>query len=394
MKKYKIDELFTLIRNGANIKQDPNADGIPITRIETTSNDKFNRNKVGFANIYNPKPYENFILHDQDLLMSHINSEKYLGRSVLYNKKENEYIIHGMNLLLLRANADIIIPRYINLYFKSDTFKSKIAKITKKSVNQASFNVNSLKNIEVNIPELNEQAIIANKFDKLEALIEQNRLLLSKYDQLVKSQFIEMFGDVYSLQNETKHTIGDYVSDRTIKVSKLENQQKIKYIDISSINNQTNEITSYTEYEVNNRPSRAQQVVEKGDILISTVRPNLNNVAMVTDSFDNLVASTGFCVIKKNENVNEYFIFALVKNIEFANYLTKLTTGANYPAVNNKSILDFKLDIPPIELQNQFADFVKHIDKLKFRETITKLKNLCYNIFNIIQSKNLSEVKK
>ena len=47
-----------------------------------------------------------------------------------------------------------------------------------------------------------------------------------------------------------------------------------------------------------------------------------------------------------------------------------------------------------IELQNQFADFVKHIDKLKFRETITKLKNLCYNIFNIIQSKNLSEVKK
>ena len=55
---------------------------------------------------------------------------------------------------------------------------------------------------------------------------------------------------------------------------------------------------------------------------------------------------------------------------------------------------NFKVEKPPIELQNQFADFVKHIDKLKFRETITKLKNLCYNIFNIIQSKNLSEVKK
>ena len=60
-------------------------------------------------------------------------------------------------------------------------------------------------------------------------------------------------------------------------------------------------------------------------------------------------------------------------------YLTKLTTGANYPAVNNKAILDFKIDLPPIELQNRFADFVKHIDKLKFsiKKSIEKLE-ICY----------------
>ena len=181
-----------------------------------------------------------------------------------------------------------------------------------------------------------------------------------------------MFGDVYSYQNNAIHSIGDYVSDKPLKVSKLDNITNIKYIDISSINNQSNEITSYTEYGIKERPSRAQQVVNKGDILISTVRPNLNNVAMVTDTFNNMVASTGFCVIKKNEQVNEHFIFTLVKNVEFANYLTNLTTGANYPAVSNKEILDFKIDMPPIDLQNQFADFVQQIDKSKFFSNIAK----------------------
>ena len=182
-----------------------------------------------------------------------------------------------------------------------------------------------------------------------------------------------MFGDIYTKQNEAKFTIGHYVSDKTIKVNKLNGISNIRYIDISSINNQTNEITSYSYYKTNERPSRAQQVVESGDILISTVRPNLNNVAIVKDSLNNMVASTGFCVLKNNPNYNSYFLFTLIRDQRFADYLSKLTTGASYPAVNNKAILDFKVDFPPIELQNKFADFVKHIDKLKYNNVLMEV---------------------
>ena len=368
MKKYKIDELFTLIRNGANIKQDPNADGIPITRIETTSNDKFNRNKVGFANIYDPKPYENFILHDQDLLMSHINSEKYLGRSVLYNKKENECIIHGMNLLLLRANADIIIPRYINLYFKSATFKSKIAKITKKSVNQASFNVNSLKNIEVNIPELNEQAIIANKFDKLEALIEQNRLLLSKYDQLVKSQFIEMFGDPdLSQQKESwdeLENVGEIVGGSTPKTS-------IKEYWDGDLNWFTPAEIKENDFIVNQSERKITELGAKSCSLrkmpINTVilssRAPIGKVALAGCEF---YCNQGFKNIVCNENLNPTFLLMLLKyNNE---YLNSLGRGATFKEISKTIVSKIKIPTPPIELQNQFADFVKHIDKLKYND--------------------------
>ena len=164
MKILKIEDIFDVIRNGATIQQSPQAKGIPITRIETTSNDRFNRDKLGYANIFDLKEYQKYILQDNDLLMSHINSEKYLGRTVLYKKISDETIIHGMNLLLLRVNQDIANPCYMNYYFKSDEFKRKVAKMTKKSVNQASFNINLLKSIELKLPTLEEQVeIFLNK---------------------------------------------------------------------------------------------------------------------------------------------------------------------------------------------------------------------------------------
>ena len=96
-----IDECFFQIQNGANIKQGDVDGGFPITRIETTANDKFNRDRMGYAGITDISKYESYVLEDGDLLMSHINSVQYLGRTVLYVKQPDETIIHGMNLLRL-----------------------------------------------------------------------------------------------------------------------------------------------------------------------------------------------------------------------------------------------------------------------------------------------------
>ena len=97
MSIHTIEECFYQIRNGANIKQGVVDGGYPITRIETTANDKFNRDRMGYAGITDIKKYESYVLEDGDLLMSHINSVQYLGRTVLYEKQGDEKIIHGMN---------------------------------------------------------------------------------------------------------------------------------------------------------------------------------------------------------------------------------------------------------------------------------------------------------
>ena len=115
----KLGDLSISLKNGLTIKQDKSGCGIPVTRIETLSNGIFNRDKLGYANIYDKEQYCDYILDDKDLLISHINSKQYVGRTVLYRKAENESIIHGMNLLRLKLNNDFTLPEFIVYYFKS-----------------------------------------------------------------------------------------------------------------------------------------------------------------------------------------------------------------------------------------------------------------------------------
>ena len=124
LKKYKLGELLSKIENGAVIKQNKGAKGIPITRIETLSNGLFNRDKLGYADIEDPTLYSDYILEDNDLLMSHINSKEFVGRTVIYKKQANECIIHGMNLLRIKTNTKLLDPEFAYYYFQTDTIKT------------------------------------------------------------------------------------------------------------------------------------------------------------------------------------------------------------------------------------------------------------------------------
>lgn len=71
-----------------HIKQEKGSGGYPITRIEMIAGNKFNRDRMGYAGIFDISKYSEFILNDGDLLMSQINSMRYLGRTVLYKKRK------------------------------------------------------------------------------------------------------------------------------------------------------------------------------------------------------------------------------------------------------------------------------------------------------------------
>ncbi|MGU9049703.1 restriction endonuclease subunit S, partial [Clostridium perfringens] len=147
MNNYKLEELCEFIRNGASIKQFENAKGYPITRIETIADSYINLERVGYADIIDLSKYEDYLLNIGDILMSHINSEKHLGKTAIF-ENEDKKLIHGMNLLCIRPDKKLVSPKYLNYYFKSLAFKKQLPKITKKSVNQASFSVSDLKKLK------------------------------------------------------------------------------------------------------------------------------------------------------------------------------------------------------------------------------------------------------
>ena len=189
LRKYKLGECLKLIENGAVIKQFKDGKGIPITRIETLSNNSFNRNRLGYANIVNANEYAHYILDDKDLLMSHINSRIFLGRTVLYRKRPDEQIIHGMNLLRLKTDECLLNPTYAYFLFQTTYFKKCIDTIRKDAINQSSIAISDIKNITIQIPPIDEQNQIAESLDTLERKISLNRSINDNLEKMAKQLY-------------------------------------------------------------------------------------------------------------------------------------------------------------------------------------------------------------
>ena len=188
-KTYKLGTCFSLIENGAIIKQRKEAKGFPITRIETLSHGKFNRDKLGHADIFDTTPYKRYILEDKDLIMSHINSRAFLGRTVLYRKKGNEQIIHGMNVLRIKTNEQFLDPVFASYLFKTSHFKKAIDSIRKDAINQSSINIFDICNIQISLPSITEQRKISHALQLIDKKIETNHLINDNLEAMAKQLY-------------------------------------------------------------------------------------------------------------------------------------------------------------------------------------------------------------
>ncbi len=142
--------------------------------------------------------------------------------------------------------------------------------------------------------------------------------------------------------------------------SRFSKEDTITYIDISSIDISSNKIIEADEYRFGEAPSRAQQVIQENDILFSLVRPNLKNIARVEDDKNNLVASSGFCVLR-SELMDSGFIYYLVTSDWFTHQVLRKCYGAAYPAIREN---DLRGLIVPIPSKEQQRTIVAELDAL------------------------------
>ena len=139
----------------------------------------------------------------------------------------------------------------------------------------------------------------------------------------------------------------------------------IDYVDISSVDNIEKKITSFQTIEATNAPSRAKQLLKKGDVLVSTVRPNLNAVAVVEEENENiLVGSTGYCVLRCKENMNIRYLFNFCQSQYFVDDMSSQATGASYPAVSNGIVRSSLIPCYSIEEQREIAEKIDTVSEL------------------------------
>jgi type I restriction enzyme S subunit len=140
------------------------------------------------------------------------------------------------------------------------------------------------------------------------------------------------------------------------------------YIDLSSVDRDEKAIIAPTPTVPSEAPSRARQLVDAGDILVSTVRPNLNAVAVVDDELDGATASTGFSVLRVvAEKATSRYIYHWVRTPAFVADMVRKATGASYPAISDKIVAESLIPLPPIEEQRQIAGILDAADALRRR---------------------------
>lgn len=143
-------------------------------------------------------------------------------------------------------------------------------------------------------------------------------------------------------------------------------ESEFTYVDISAVDRDRLEIVSPQVLTPDLAPSRARQVLAAGDVVVSTVRPNLNTVALVPESLDGAIASTGFCVLRPNqERLDKRFLFHWISSEATVRRLVQQATGATYPAVSDKVIKTQPFTPPDLAEQQRIAAILDKADGLR-----------------------------
>ena len=179
-KKTYIGECFSKVENGLTYDTN-NTSGVPVTRIETISDKSINYDRVGYASV--DDKISKYRMQYGDILFSHINSLKHIGKTAFYNATQPLY--HGMNLLLLRSKKSLD-SKFLYYTLNTYRFLHRCQVLANQAVNQASINTKELKSVNISVPQMLEQRKIAEFISLLDERIDTQIKIIEKLESLIR----------------------------------------------------------------------------------------------------------------------------------------------------------------------------------------------------------------
>ncbi|CFE08185.1 type I restriction-modification system%2C S subunit [Streptococcus pneumoniae] len=341
MKKVKLGQVATFINGYAFKPQDWSSEGKEIIRIQNLT-----KTSKGI-NYYSGTIDKKYIVEAGDILISWsgtLGVFQWCGRSAVLNQ-------HIFKVVFDKIDIDKSYFKYVVEKGLQDAVKhthgSTMKHLTKKYFD----------NIMVSYTNLREQQRIASEMDLLSKLILRRQEQLEELNLLVKSRFNEMFGDV--ILNEKEWKVSKWNEILTIRNGK--NQKQVEDADGKFPIYGSGGIMGYAK----------DWIVKKNSVIIGR-KGNINKPILVRENFWNVDTAFGLEPVLEKINSEYLFYFCQLYNFE------KLNKAVTIPSLTKSDLLNISIPLPPLALQNEFADFVALVDKsqLAIQKSLEELETL------------------
>ena len=257
-----------------------------------------------------------------------------------------------------------ILTDYLYYFCKGNNWTSG----TNKAVMGLTLNKKTLSEQTMLLPDMPEQEKIVKKLDALQESISNRQRVLMLLDELVRSRFVEMFGDPVTnpfgfqkmlLKDVAEIKIGPFGSllhqdDYVEGQHALVNPSHIRGDTIVPDNKLTVSEERYRELEAYH--------LQKYDIVLGR-RGEMGRAAVVQEN--GLLCGTGSLLIRVKEKINPYFLQKIITYPTFKKYIESKSVGTTMQNLNAKMVSNLEIPIYPLELQNQFSTFVHQVEATK-----------------------------
>ncbi|MFS9228880.1 restriction endonuclease subunit S [Streptococcus mitis] len=352
MKKVKLGEVCEILNGFAFKSLLYVNEGIRIVRITNVQKGYIEDSDPKYYPIEYRNSIEKYILRENDLLMSLTGN---VGRVGLISKTMLPAALN-QRVACLRTIDSLISKEYVFQFLNSDLFEQSAIR-SSNGVAQKNLSTDWLKKVEITYPSVGQQKLITSTLNLIERLIccrkEQNK----KLNELVKSRFNEMFGDV--ILNDKEWKISKWNEILTIRNGK--NQKNVEDKNGQFPIYGSGGIIGYAK----------DWIVKKNSVIIGR-KGNINKPILVRENFWNV--DTAFGLEPTLEKINSEYLFYFCQLYNFE----KLNKAVTIPSLTKSDLLDISLPLPPLTLQNEFADFVAQVDKsqLAIQKSLEELETL------------------
>ena len=361
----RLGDIATYINGYAFKPTDWSNEGVPIIRIQDLTGNSYQ------ANRYNGKYDAKYEVNYGDVLIS-------------WSASLGVYVWTGEKAVL---NQHIFKVQFDKAEVDKNFFVHQVECILSNASNEA--HGATMKHLTKPVfdalpfylPDIGKQKEIAEKLDKVSILISLRKQQLSKLDELVKSRFIEMFGDV--INNDRNWPIATMADVAEIKIGPFGTLlHKEDYIvGGHALVNPSHIVDGKISVDINltisdEKYEELSAYHLKTDDIVLGRRGEMGRCAVVRE--EGLLCGTGSLIIRPNEKLKPYFLQTIISNPTYKKIIEDKAVGVTMMNLNVPIVESLRVPMLPIELQNDFISFMKQVDKSKFeiQKSLEKLETL------------------